>query len=313
MKIVFFGSSQFAVPSLQALIKAGYKISCVITQPDRLKGRGLHLEGTAVKQIAQLAKLRIYQPLKINTSETIIFIKNLNPDLFVVVSYGQILSKAILGLPKICAVNAHASILPKYRGAAPINRAIINGEQSSGVTIIQMTEKMDAGPVIMQKQIHIKEDDTSVSLTEKLSLLASELLTGSIRQIKNNDYKLIPQDGAATFAPKLKKEDGLINWNNSAQNIYNLIRGCISWPGAFTYYKGKMLKIYQSTATQPQSGQANKQAGEVIEVSKQMIAVACGNGNLVIKELQLEGKRRMTAEEFIAGHKIKAGEILGKK
>lgn len=310
MKIVFFGSSQFAVPCLKALIANGCKISCCITQPDRPRARGLHLEGTAVKQIAQASKLRIYQPPRINTPEAIKFIKELNPDLFVVVSYGQILSKAILSLPKLFAINTHASILPKYRGAAPINWAIINNEQSTGVTIIKMAEKMDAGPIIMQKQIHIKDEDTSITLAEKLSQLAAELLTGTLRQIKNNDYKLIPQAGIVTFAPKLKKEDGLIDWRKSAQNIHNLIRGCLSWPGAYTHYKGKLLKIYKAKISLEQ--QANSVSpGEILNVSKDGITVATGDRNLIIEEIQIEGKRRMKTEEFIAGHKINVGDKLG--
>lgn len=312
MKIVFFGSSQFAVPSLRALKAAGYKISYVITQPDRLKGRGLHLEATAVKQVALGFKLRIYQPEKINTAETISLIKQLNPDLFVVVSYGQILSKAILGLPNIFAVNAHASLLPKYRGAAPINWAVINGEQSSGVTIIKMSEKMDAGEIILQKQINIKEDDTSLTLSEKLSVLAAELLVGSLKRMKNDDFKLIPQADGATFAPKLKKENGLIDWQAAAGNIYNLVRGCLSWPGAYTHYKGKILKIYKARVTGSSSQRVIKSAGEIIEVSKHNIIVACGKDNLAVEELQIEGKRRMEVGEFITGHKISVGDMLDK-
>jgi methionyl-tRNA formyltransferase len=312
MRIVFFGSSQFAVPSLKALITGDQKISCVITQPDRFKGRGLHLEGTAVKEVAKDYKLRIFQPEKINTNEAINFIKTLDSDLFVVVSYGQILSNDILNLPKIFALNAHASILPKYRGAAPINWAIINGEQATGVTIIKMIKEMDAGPIILQKQICIKDEDTSITLAERLSILAAELLIGSLKQIKNNDFKLTPQlKVAVTLAPKLKKEDGLIDWDDSAQNIYNLVRGCLSWPGAFTYCKGKLLKIYKARVIKALGDQANKTPGEVIEVSKHEIIVACARDNLSIEELQIEGKRRVKTEEFLAGHKVISGEKLG--
>jgi len=311
MRIVFFGSSQFAVPCLKALKTAGYKIACCITQPDRPKARGLHLEGTAVKQAALEYKIRTYQPERINTAEAINFIEGLNPDLFVVVSYGQILSKGILNLPAIFAVNAHASILPKYRGAAPINRAIINGELATGVTIIKMTEKMDAGPIIMQKQIHIKEDDTSLTLTEKLSQLAAELLVGSLKQIKDNDHKLMPQAGPVSFAPKLKKEDGLIDWEKPAQNIYNLIRGCLSWPGAFTHYKGKLLKIYKAGVCRFAGLPVCRLPGQVIKVDKDGIIVATGEGALIIEELQIEGKRRMKVEEFILGHKVVIGDRFG--
>lgn len=310
MRIVFFGSSQFAVPSLKVLITEGYKISSVITQPDKLKGRGLRLEGTAVKQIAQEYKLRVYQPQNINTPDAINYIKALKPDLFVVVSYGQILSKAILNLPKDFAINAHASLLPKYRGAGPVNWAIINGEQSSGVTIIKMSEKMDAGHIIMQKQIFIKSDDTSETLREKLSVLSAELLVGTLKQIKNNDYKLTPQSGPVSFAPKLKKEDGFIDWKKPAQDIYNLIRGCLNWPGAYTYYRGKLLKIYKARVDVEQSLE-DKCPGTIINVTKHGFSVVSGRGNLIIEELQVEGKRRIQAKDFISGHKIVIGEVLG--
>jgi len=308
MRIVFFGSSQFAVPSLLALKKAGYRITCVVTQPDRLKGRGMHLEGTAVKQAAQDNKLRIYQPEKINIPDTLSFIRGLSPDLFVVVAYGQILSKTLLSLPEVFAINAHASILPKYRGAAPINWALINGDGSSGVTIIQMAEKMDAGPILMQKQIFIKEEDSYASLSEKLSRLSADLLIGTLKQIKNNEYKLTPQAGTVSFAPKLRKEDGLIKWNTPAKDICNLIKGFAVWPGAFTHHNGKLLKIYKAKISTQEKN--NMTYGEVVNVSKSGITVTAKESNLVVEELQIEGKRRMKAEEFILGHKICVGDKL---
>jgi methionyl-tRNA formyltransferase len=313
MNIVFFGSSNFAVPSLKALLAMPHKITCVVTQPDRLKGRGLHLGGTAVKTTALEAGLKIYQPKVINAKEAIEFLRGLSADLFIVVSYGQILSQEMLDLPAVFAINIHASLLPKYRGAAPINWAIINGEKITGVTIMKMAKKMDAGPIIMQKSIDIAEDDTAITLADKLSHLGAQLLGDSLNALMNNSYKLIPQEkNKVSFAPKLKKEDGLIGWDNPAKDIHNLIRGCLVWPSAFTYYNGKLLKILKSRiATERFPGKPA--AGKIIEVSKAGIAVAAGMGSLIIEELQIEGKRVMEAEEFIAGHKIRAGEVLGKE
>ena len=313
MNIVFFGSSQFAVPSLEVLIKNGYQISCVVTQPDRQKGRGLVLTPTAIKKNAQGYNLKIYQPERINSEEAIIFLKNLNSDLFVVISYGQILSQGILDIPRIFSVNVHASVLPGYRGAAPINWAIINQEKTTGITIMQITQEMDAGPIILQKKIEIKDDDTSPTLENKLSLLGADLLVESLRRIKNNDYKLEPQDDSrVTLAPKLKKQDGLIDWAKDARSISGLIRGCLNWPGAFTHYRNKLLKIYKAKIILKSDYSAVPKPGEIIQVSREGVRVAAGEDSLLIEELQIEGKKIMKAEEFIAGYKIKVGEILDK-
>jgi len=312
MNIVFFASSHFALPSLESLIKSGHRISCVVTQPDKKKGRGLHLSGTTVKALAKGYNLALYQPQNINTAEAISFIKDLLPDLFIAISYGQILSKELLGIPKIFSMNLHGSLLPKYRGAAPINWAIIKGEKTTGVTVIKMEEKMDAGPIILQKKQDILDEDTCVSLEDKLSHLAAELLLAALGAIEKNNYRLTPQDTAGvSFALKLKKSDGLIDWKSSAKQIRNLIRGCIDWPGAFTFYKKKLLKIYKAKSSWAIDSMLPKTAGEIIEVAKNQVVVATGKGSLIIEELQIEGKRRMTVREFISGHKIKAGEAFG--
>ena len=314
MNIVFFGSSEFATPVLKSLLTAQHKISCVVTQPDSKKGRGLSFTGTVIKKMAQDAGLKVYQPQAINTPEAVNFLKGLNADLFIVIAYGQILSQKILDLPKIFALNIHASALPKYRGAAPINWAIINGEKTTGITIMKMSDKMDAGNIIAQKITEIDNNDTAVTLTDKLSNLAAELLLNHLRSIGNNDYKLTVQDEEnVSFAPKLKKEHGLIDWKKSADDIHNLIRGCAGWPGAFTHYQGKLLKIYKAGIVRGSGDQGIRVSGKILEVSREGIVVACNKDNLVIQELQIEGKRRMTVEEFVAGHKISVGEILGKK
>lgn len=312
MNIVFFGSSNFAVPSLKALLTTAHKISCVVTQPDRQKGRHLQLAKTAVKKIAEGASLKIYQPERINTPEAIKFLKDLSPDLFIVVAYGQILSQEILDIPKIFSLNIHGSLLPKYRGAAPINWAIINGEEITGFTIIKMTKEMDAGPVILKKEINIAEGDDALTLEDKLSYLGAQLLLDAIKSIENNNYNLTPQDEEKiSFAPRLKKVDGLIHWHKPAKDISNLIRGCAGWPGAFTYYNGKLLKIYRTKVIRLSGDQGISPPGEIMQISKDGIVVATGKDSLMIEELQMEGKRRMKPEEFIAGHRISPGDRLG--
>jgi len=314
MNVIFFGSDNFAIPSLKALLTSGHRILCVVTQPDRQKGRGLHFEGTAVKAVACQANLKIYQPKALNSAEAINLLKNLSPDLFIVISYGQILSQEVLNIPRIFSINVHASILPKYRGAAPINWAIIHGENTTGITIIKMTKKMDAGPIILQEEIEIKDEDTAITLEDKLSKVASKLLIDSLKSIENKAYNLTLQDERKiTFAPKLKKEDGLISWNRPAQEICNLIKGCLNWPDAFTYYKGKLLKIYRARVGSLVREFTSSPPGEIIKVNKEGIIVATGKDYLIIEELQIEGKKRMKVEKFIAGHKICPGEIFGKK
>lgn len=314
MNIIFFGSDNFAVPSLKSLLDRQHKISCVVTQPDKKKGRHFLLSSTAIKTIAQQQGLKIYQPDNINHRQAISFLKRLDADLFVVVAYGQIFSQQALDIPKIFSLNVHASLLPKYRGAAPINWALINGEKVTGITVIKMVKKMDAGAVILQQQTPISDEDTFITLEQKLSQQAAVMLAESLKLVENKNYILREQDeGAATFAPKLKKADGLIDWNKSAQQIKNLIRGCFFWPGAFTYYKDKLLKIYRAFVCQLASLPACQLPGQIIEISKEGILVATTEGSLLIEELQIEGKKRMKAEEFLAGHKVSVGEILGKK
>lgn len=311
MNIVFFGSSNFAVPSLKALTKGPHKVVCVVTQPDKTRGRGLHLQATSVKLAALENGIRIYQPQRVNDAESVKFLKSLNADLFVVGAYGQILSQDVLDIPRIFAINTHASLLPKYRGAGPINWALINGDPTTGVTIIKMISGLDAGPAILSKAIDINESDTAISLEEKLAYLSADLLMESIECAGNNSCSLSEQDESkATFAPKLKKEDGIIEWEKPAYVLYNLIRGCLGWPGAFTYFNGKLLKIYKARVY---SSCENASAGEVIKVSREGIAVACGKDNLLIEELQPEGKKRMAAGDFIIGHKINKGDWLGRK
>ena len=313
MNIVFLGSSHFAVSALEALIQAGYHISCVETQPDKKKGRHLHLASTDVKLLAQKAGLKVFSPSAINSRESVEFISTLNEDLFVIVAYGQILSQEILDIPKLFSLNIHASLLPKYRGAAPISWAIIFGEEYTGVSIMKVTRKMDSGPVLMQEKVKIGDDDYVV-LEDKLRKIGSCLLVKALKQIENNACSFKEQvEKEVVFAPKLKKLDGYIDWSRTPQEIHNLVRGTIPWPGAHTYFKNKLLKIFKSKIILKLDIPANCSSGEVIEVSKDEIIVICGKGALAIDELQLEGGRKMSAKDFIHGHKVQKGYIFGKK
>lgn len=313
MNLIFFGSDRFAVPSLRRIYNSYHKILCVVTQPDSRAGRGLAVVVTSVKQMAQEFNLPLYQPQDVNANEPQEFLKNLYPDLLCVVAFGQILSRDILAIPKILALNLHASLLPKYRGAAPINWALIRGETETGVSIIKMSPKMDAGEIILQRSLDIKDDDDAQSLEDRLSTQGADLLLEALDLIQANKYNLITQDeSGVSFAPKLKKSDGLINWENPAHQILNLIRGCAGWPGAFTYYEGKILKIHRARRISGyQESRISGLPGKILKVSPEGIVVATAKDSLLIEELQLEGKRRMTAQEFIAGHKICPGDRLG--
>jgi len=299
MKIVFFGSSGFAVTILEELARKE-DIRLVVTQPDRQKGRALKITPTPVKSKAETLGIKTFQPSRINTEESVIFLKNFNADLFVVVSFGQILSKAVLDLPKLHSINIHASLLPKYRGAAPINWAIANGEKETGVTVMKMNEKMDEGDIILKEAVSVSEEDDAVTLSEKLSGKGAKLLLDAIRLIRNNEAEFMPQDySKATYAPKLKKEDGLIDWKKSAGEINNRMRAFAPWPGCFTCLGDKTLKIWKAKPVVYMPGVP----GEILEINKNGILVKTGKDALKVEELQLEGSRRMTAEEFIAGHK----------
>lgn len=311
MKIVYFGSAHFATPALEALIKSKHEVVCVVTQPDKQKGRHLQVAPTDVKSLAVAAGLKIFQPENIKSKESVEFLKSLAADLFVIVAYGQILSQEILDLPKIMPINIHASLLPRYRGAAPINWAIINGEKKTGVTIIRVTLKMDSGPILMQNEINIEDKDNAISLEEKLRVCGAQLLMEALEDIESQNYSLTEQEeDKVVLAPKMNKDVGLIDWDTAAAAIANQIRGLLPWPVAFTRYRGKMLKIFQAHAL-PVFPNHKPAIGEVVRADKQGIVVACSRGFLEIKELQLEAGKRMFAQNFIIGHKLVVGEILG--
>lgn len=314
MKIIFLGSSGFALESLRSLLK-GHSLLAVVTQPDRKKGRHLLLSRTPVKAFAEENNLPVIATENVMEEKTKIRLRNLNADLFVVVSFGQILSKEILEIPKLYCVNLHASLLPRWRGAAPINWAIMSNDQESGVTIIKMNEYMDRGEIILAKKIPIAENDDALSLTEKLSKLGAVSLEEAIDLIEKGKASFTPQDNRlVSLAPKLKKTDGFVNWQDKAEHIHNKARGFLPWPCAYTYYQGKFLKILQTKVLEDGGQKTSGIPGEIISIERNKgIIVATREKFLAIEKLQLEGKRAMSSYEFIPGHHLKAGEILGEK
>jgi len=311
MNIVFFGSSRFACPSLKALIEARYNIPLVVTQPDKNKGRGLKLGSTQIKELSEQARLKVFQPGDINSPESIDILKKHNPDLFVIIAYGQKFSQEVLNIPLIMPVNVHASLLPKYRGAAPINWTIMNGDRLTGNTIMKVVPRMDAGPIILQSQVTISPDDDALTLEEKLSEDSAILLIKAINFIESRKVNLIPQDESfSSMAPKLDAKIAKINWNHPAENIHNLVRGCLNWSAAFTTYNGKILKIYKTRVGSTFSGPGEIIPGQILAVSEDGIIVSTGTGSLYLQELQLEGKIRLSVQEFLCGNKIQPGEKL---
>jgi len=309
MKIIFFGSDIFGIPSLEGL-KKRHEVLYVITTPDRPKGRGLKISPTPIKEWAMMNGVDIYQPEKFD-DDFISKIKKTEPDFIVLISYGKILPGSILNIPKYASINVHPSLLPKYRGPAPIEWTIINGETKTGITIIKMDEKIDTGEIILQKEIEILPVDNAFTLKNKLSQLASELLIESI-EIFFREGKTYPQNGEVSYAPKLKKEDGLIKWEEPSEKIHNLVRGVIIWPVAYTYLiektTKKLIKIYKTEIGEKEGIFGNP--GEIVKIEKDYIEVACGKGTIKIKELQLEGRNRMTVSQFLCGFRDKL-EIFG--
>ena len=309
MKIIFFGTSEFALPVLEALVSSKEKILKVVTAPDKKKGRGQKIAFSPVKILAQEKNLSILQPTDLKDTGFLQSLKKGVADLFVVCAYGRILTRELLQIPKKYAINLHASLLPKYRGAAPINWAIIRGETRTGITIFKMDEYMDRGEIILQQKIDISYLDTSVRLGIKLSRIGAELLLKAVDLIKSGAETFTEQDETqATFAPKLKKKDGLIDWNMPALDIYNRVRGLQPWPGAFTYLNNKLLKIWNSQVVR--NGK-DRQPGEIVNIDTEKgILVQTGKDKLLITVLQLEGKRKMLTAEFISGHRIEIGSKL---
>ncbi|GBD39679.1 Methionyl-tRNA formyltransferase [bacterium HR37] len=303
------GTPEFAVPSLKALIESGDEVVAVVTQPDKPKGRGLEVTPPPVKILAQKYGIPVLQPQKIKTEEFLKQLEELRPDIICVVAYGKILPKDILELPRYGCINVHASLLPKYRGAAPINWAIIRGEKVTGITTMKMDEGMDTGDILLQREVPIEDEDTAETLSHKLSLTGAEVLIETLNLLKEGKLKPIPQNHSqATYAPMLKKEDGKIDWGKTAEEIKNLVRGTLPWPGAYTFLDNKILKVYKVRVVEGQG-----KPGEVIKSDKETLRVATGENALDILELQIEGGKRLDTATFLRGRKIREGTILGRK
>lgn len=308
MKIVFMGTPDFAVNTLEAIEKAGHDIALVVTQPDKPRGRSGRLQMSEVKQYAAEHGLEVFQPEKVKTPEAVSRLKECEPELIVVAAFGQILSRDILELPKYGCINVHASLLPKLRGASPIQTAILEGYDKTGVTIQQMGEGLDTGDIINQRSIPIDGSDTGGSLFDKLASLGAELAVETIDMIGAGRVKPVPQDDSlATYAKKIDKAMGHIDWERSAADIDCMVRALNPWPSAYTYLGGRMLKVWRAAAAEDIKGTPGTVAG----VTKDSVRVICGEGSLILEELQLEGKKRMTAHDFLLGCRMSTGEKLG--
>ena len=307
-RIVFFGTPAFAIPALKNLLQGPDEVVAVVTQPDREKGRGRKVIPSPVKELALQHGLTLFQPEKVREEAFQEKIKSLHPDLFVVVAYGQILQKSLLKIPKHGAVNIHASLLPKYRGAAPIPWAILKGERLTGVTTMMMDEGVDTGDILLQTEIPIGDEETSETLQDRLALLGAQLLLEIVRGMKAGNIHPIQQDHSkATYAPPLKKEDGQIDWSKEAKEIDRQVRALNPWPGAFTEWNGQLLKIYKGEVREETS---ERKAGIVSWVGSDFIEVGTGKDSFLIKEVQLEGKRRMSVRDFLAGHPVPVGTVF---
>ncbi len=310
MRIVFIGTPEFAIPSLQNLIESDEEIIAVITQPDRPKGRSRKIAPPPVKELALRHNLFLLQPEDANSHQTIAALRQLKPDLIAVVAYGQILSSKILEIPRCGCINVHASLLPKYRGAAPIQWAIIKGEKTTGVTTMLMDEGMDTGDILLQKSISIEDSDTAATLHDKLAVIGGNLLIETITGLKKGKLVPIPQDNSkASYAPMLTKEDGKIDWTGTAEDIHNRIRGTYPWPGAYTFFNGKRVKILGSEVWDTKKH--GDTPGRVWGILKDGFIVECGKGRLLITQIQPSGRKAMRTSDFVNGYNVTEGCILG--
>ncbi|MDW5300566.1 MAG: methionyl-tRNA formyltransferase [Sedimentibacter sp.] len=308
MNIIFMGTPEFAVPTLQRLYDCKNEIKLVVTQPDKPSGRGKKLRKSAVKEKAEELGLEVFQPEKIKRKESIEVLKSYNPDLIVVVAYGQILNKEILEMPKFGCINVHASLLPKLRGAAPLNWAIINGDDKTGVTTMMMDVGLDTGDILLKSEIGIDENMNVGQLHDKLMIAGAQLLIETLNKIEDNSIVRVKQDDSiSSYAPMLNKETQKINWQDSAGNIHNLIRGLSPWPTAYFNFEDKTVKVYNSSFFNEET---HYEPGFVIKVNNDGVFVAAINGIVVIKEIQMPGKNKMTVEAYLRGNNFPEKIIL---
>jgi methionyl-tRNA formyltransferase len=310
LRVVFFGTPAFAVPTLEALLHSRHAVVAVVTQPDRPRGRGHKVSDAPVKHRAIAAGLSILQPARLKDEGFLSALRALDADLGVVAAYGKILTEDVLQTPRLGLINVHASLLPRYRGAAPVHRAVMAGERETGVTIMRVVKALDAGPMLATVRRGIGASETSVDVERDLAQLGAPLLVSTVDALAEGSITETPQDDAAsTYAPRLTKEDGAIDWSRSAAQIHNLIRGLHPWPHAFTYRHGQRVILLRSEPSV--DGAADAAPGSITHAAGDDLCVATGAGLLRILEMQVEGKRPMTAREFLAGHRLTVGERFG--
>lgn len=309
MKIIFMGTPDFAAVSLRTLIDGGYNICAVVSQPDKPKGRGLNLCPTPVKTVAVEFGIPTFQPESIKNGELKELLESIKPDLIIVVAYGKILPEYVLSAPRFGCVNAHASLLPEYRGAAPIQRCIIDGKKETGVTAMYMEKGLDTGNIILSEKVKIEEDDTSETLHDKLAEISGRVLTETVERFERGEFSSEKQDDEkASYAHMLTKAEGEIDWSKTSEEVYNLIRGMDPWPMAYTYYEGKRFVPYEC-----QKAEASGRSGEIVEVSKDYLIAACSEGAIKIGAVKFDGKKRMSVKDYLVGHKVEKGAVLGGK
>lgn len=316
MKIVFMGTPDFASATLRAILEAGFEVTAVVTQPDKPKGRGKELQMPPVKECALEYGIPVFQPVKIKRPDAIEELKKYEADIYVVAAFGQILSQEILDLPRYGCICVHASLLPKYRGAAPIQWSIMGGEKETGVTIMQMDAGIDTGDILTQVVVPITAQETGDSLFEKLSAAGSGLLLDTLPKIERGEITPVKQqEELSNYAKMLNKKMGLVDWSRSAVEIERWIRGLNSWPGAYTFYHGKQLKLWEAAvqvkSTEQWGPAADSRPGMICGVTKDELEVCTGEGVLILKSIQLEGKKRMNVHDFLLGYHLTPGEMLG--
>lgn len=308
MNVIFMGTPEFAVSTLEEIYNNGHHISLVVTQKDKPKGRGKKVQFTPVKEKALELGIEVYQPDSVNSESSLEKLRALEPDIIVVVAFGQILKKEVLELPKHGCLNVHASLLPKYRGAAPINWAIIDGEKETGVTIMQMDQGLDTGDMILKSSIEITDEDDYISIHDKLAHIGGTLLIKVLDDLTEGKTVRTPQDDSlSNYAPMIFKNTGKINWNKKGQDIYNLVMGLKPWPCAFTNYNDIMVKIHKVSLL-PKFN--DDEIGKIIKVSKEGIYVNVLDSCILIEELQFPGKKKLTVRDYLAGNKIEVGAVL---
>ena len=311
MKIVYMGTPDFAVAPLEAILKAGHEVTAVVTQPDRQKGRGREVQYSPVKECALSYGIPVLQPLKIKEKDAVEELRKYPADIFVVAAFGQLLSEEILNMPRFGCINIHASLLPAYRGAAPIQWCVINGEEKTGVTIMQMAKGMDTGDILLQKEVVLDEKETGGSLFDRLMETGAELIVEALPKIEAGELiPVVQKEELATYAGKITKDMGNIDFTKAAVTIERLIRGLNPWPSAFTHYKGKILKIWEADVVSECVNAENPVPGTVIAMDNESFTLATGEGALRIRSLQPEGKKRMSCAEFMRGYEVKVGEAL---